>query len=125
MSNRQQNTAPVGDTILPSAPTWATSSERQSERSISWRSDSIDLGRVEYEWPGMSVALRGIDSIGVHSDSGVTLDHGVVMIEMTRISEDGEPDHQGLSPMLTIEGARRVAAALLELCDAVKGEAAA
>ena len=62
----------------------------------------------------------GIDSI-IDVDSGVTLDHGVVMIEMTRTSEDGVPEPQGLSPMLTIEGARRVAAALLELCDAVKG----
>lgn len=120
MSNRKQNTALVVPIALPPAPTWATSLERHSESTISWRSDSIDLGRVEYEWPSMSVALRGIDI-----ESGVTLDHGVVMIEMIRIMEDGEPDAQGLSPMLTIEGARRVATALLELCDAVKDKAVA
>ena len=122
MSNLKQNTALVGPIALPAAPTWATSSERHSESRLSWRSDSIDLGRVEYEWPSMSVALRGID---IDIESGVTLDHGVVMIEMTRITEDGEPDAQGLSPMLTIEGARRVATALLELCDAVKDKAVA
>lgn len=124
MSNRKQNTALVVPIALPPAPTWATSLERHSESTISWRSDSIDLGRVEYEWPSMSVALRGID-IDIDIESGVTLDHGVVMIEMTRIMEDGEPDAQGLSPMLTIEGARRVATALLELCDAVKDKAVA
>ena len=57
MSNRKQNTAPVGHTALTPAPTWATSSEHQSESTISSTSDSIDLGRVEHEWPSMSVAL--------------------------------------------------------------------
>jgi len=107
------------------APAWATSADDDGDGTITW-SRKVVLTAIEFEgWASLTVGAYLFDTIVVDDALGVTIDRGTPEIEITRNGPDGEADQLEVPLRFEVASARRVAAALLELCDAVEGTKAA
>lgn len=99
------------------APAWATNHDQDSD-GVTWR-QRVAFDHVEVDGPdSLIVEAYVIDRLEVETD-GVHFDRGTPEIQLTR-SGDGD---QGYPLRFQIGDARKVAAAIAALCDAVEGEA--
>jgi hypothetical protein len=102
------------------APTWALSADDDGDGSILW-SRKVELAAVEFDgWASLTVGAYLFDTIVIDDAVGVVIDRGTPEIEITRNGPDGEADPLEEPLRFEVAGARRVAAVLLELCDAVE-----
>ena len=89
---------------------------------ITWN-HTVDLGKIEVEdWEGLTVKAYLFDTISVDDELGVVVDRGTPEIEIGRKETEGEDTQVPMR--FEVANARRVAAAIIECCDAVEGKSA-
>lgn len=106
----------LGDRPAPqvNAPAWATDYDHDSD-GVTWR-QRVAFDHVEVDGPdSLIVEAYVIDFLEVEPD-GVHFHRGTPEIQLTRSDEEGCPLRFELGD------ARKVAAAIVALCDAVEGE---
>ena len=110
-------------TTLP-APTWATSEGDLKADTVLW-SHKVELDAMEVDGPeSMTVETYVYDSLVLDVVHGVTIERGSPEIMVTRHDTE-DPDFCGGELRFKIANARKFAATILAMCDAVEGTKAA
>jgi len=114
----------TASTTLP-APAWATSEGDQGPGDEVLWSHKVELDAMEVDGPeSMTVETYVYDSLGVDAGHGVTITRGSPEIMVTRHAAE-DPDFCGGELRFKIANARKFAATILAMCDAVEGTKAA
>jgi hypothetical protein len=110
-------------TTLP-APAWATSEGDLNNDTVLW-SHKVELDAMEVDGPeSMTVEAYLYDYLGLDAGHGVTIRRGSPEIMVTRHDTE-DPDFCGGELRFKIANARKFAATIWALCDAVEGKKAA
>ena len=111
----------IEHTTLP-RPAWATEGDVHND-TVLW-SHKVELDAMEVDGPeSMTVEAYLYDYLGLHAIHGATIERGSPEIMVTRHDAE-DPDSCGSQLRFKIANARKFAATIWALCDAVEGKKA-